>query len=49
MTQARPDLAEFLAARVRDVPDWPLPGVLFKDIAPLLADHETFTAMVDAR
>jgi adenine phosphoribosyltransferase len=48
VTQARPDLAEFLSARVRDVPDWPLPGVLFKDIAPLLADHETFTAMVDA-
>ncbi|MDX6222629.1 MAG: hypothetical protein QOD91_1683, partial [Frankiales bacterium] len=22
----RPDLAEFLAARVRDVPDYPLPG-----------------------
>jgi adenine phosphoribosyltransferase len=45
---ARPDLAELLAARVRDVPDYPLPGVLFKDIAPLLADHEAFTAMVDA-
>jgi adenine phosphoribosyltransferase len=44
----RPDLAEFLAARVRDVPDYPLPGVLFKDIAPLLADHQAFTAMVDA-
>jgi adenine phosphoribosyltransferase len=45
---SRPDLAEFLAARVRDVPDYPLPGVLFKDIAPLLADHEAFVAMVDA-
>jgi adenine phosphoribosyltransferase len=45
---ARPDLATFLAARVRDVPDYPLPGVLFKDIAPLLADHEAYTAMVDA-
>jgi adenine phosphoribosyltransferase len=45
---ARPDLAAFLAARVRDVPDYPLPGVLFKDIAPLLADHETYAAMVDA-
>jgi adenine phosphoribosyltransferase len=45
---ARPDLAAFLAARVRDVPDYPLPGVLFKDIAPLLADHEAYTAMVDA-
>ena len=44
----RPDLAAFLAARVRDVPDWPLPGVVFKDIAPLLADHEAYAAMVDA-
>lgn len=44
----RPDLAAFLAARVRDVPDYPLPGVLFKDIAPLLADHDAFAAMVDA-
>jgi adenine phosphoribosyltransferase len=43
-----PDLVAFLAARVRDVPDYPLPGVLFKDIAPLLADHEAFAAVVDA-
>ena len=34
--------------RVRDVPDYPQPGVMFKDIAPLLADHEAFAAMVDA-
>ena len=27
------------AAQVRDVPDWPLPGVVFKDITPLLADR----------
>jgi adenine phosphoribosyltransferase len=45
---ARPDLADYLSARVRDVPDYPLPGVLFKDIAPLLADHEAFATMVDA-
>ena len=29
----------YLAARVRDVPDYPQPGVVFKDITPLLADH----------
>ena len=29
-----------LASRVRDVPDWPQPGVGFKDITPLLADGE---------
>jgi adenine phosphoribosyltransferase len=43
----RDDLAGLLAARIRDVPDYPKPGVLFKDIAPLLADHEAFSAMID--
>jgi adenine phosphoribosyltransferase len=35
-------------SRVRDVPDFPKPGVQFKDITPLLADHEAFAAVVDA-
>jgi adenine phosphoribosyltransferase len=33
---------------VRDVPDFPKPGVLFKDISPLLDDHAAFTAVVQA-
>ena len=33
---------------VRDVPDWPQPGVVFKDITPLLADADGFAAVVDA-
>lgn len=33
---------------VRDVPDFPKPGVLFKDISPLLDDHTAFTAVVQA-
>ena len=33
---------------VRDVPDFPEPGVVFKDITPLLADHDGFTAVVEA-
>jgi adenine phosphoribosyltransferase len=33
---------------VVDVPDYPLAGVLFKDITPLLADHVGFTAVVAA-
>lgn len=37
-----------LAAHVRDVPDFPKPGVLFKDITPLLADAKTFRDCVDA-
>jgi adenine phosphoribosyltransferase len=33
---------------VRDIPDFPKPGVVFKDIAPLLADPAGFAAVVDA-
>ena len=39
---------ERLATGVRDVPDYPSPGVLFKDITPLLADPELFAASVEA-
>ena len=41
-------LEELLDRLVRDVPDFPEPGVMFKDITPLLADHDGFTAVVDA-
>jgi adenine phosphoribosyltransferase len=37
-----------LDALVRDVPDFPKPGVVFKDITPLLADHDAFSAVVRA-
>ena len=33
--------------RIRDVPDFPKPGIVFKDITPLLADPETFGIAVD--
>ncbi len=33
---------------VRDVPDFPKPGVVFKDITPLLDDHEALTRTVEA-
>jgi adenine phosphoribosyltransferase len=42
------DLATDLTALVRDVPDWPRPGVLFKDITPLLAHAKVFGATVEA-
>lgn len=41
-------LRERLAACVRDVPDFPSPGVLFKDITPLLADARTFRECMEA-
>ena len=41
-------LEEVLAHGIRDIPDYPQPGVLFKDITPLLADHSGFAQVVDA-
>jgi adenine phosphoribosyltransferase len=32
---------------IRDVPDFPKPGILFRDISPLLADHDAWRATVD--
>ena len=36
-----------LAAKIRDVPDFPKPGIVFKDIMPLLADPEAFHETVE--
>ena len=33
---------------IRDIPDWPKQGILFRDITPLLADPKAFAAAVDA-
>jgi adenine phosphoribosyltransferase len=33
---------------IRDVPDFPKPGIVFKDITPLLADGGAFRAAIDA-
>jgi adenine phosphoribosyltransferase len=39
---------ELVLARIRDVPDFPESGILFKDITPLLADPAAFAAVVAA-
>ena len=42
------DISALLLSRIRDVADYPEPGVMFKDSTPLLADPEAFTALSDA-
>ena len=37
-----------LRALIRDVPDFPKPGIVFKDITPLLADPDGFRCTVDS-
>jgi adenine phosphoribosyltransferase len=37
-----------LESHIRDVPDWPEPGIIFKDITPLLADPLAFHGAIDA-
>ncbi len=47
---ATPDagVAALIKARVRDVPDYPKPGIVFKDITPLLGDGVALRAVVSA-
>ena len=33
---------------IRDIPDWPKKGILFRDITPLLADSDALAAAIDA-
>ncbi len=42
------DLEKLILDRIRDIADYPKPGIVFKDITPLLADHTGFAAVVDA-
>ena len=36
-----------LKALIKDVPDFPKKGIMFKDITPLLADPKGFDAVID--
>lgn len=44
----RSAVTEQLLARIRDIPDYPEPGILFKDITPLLNDASALRAGVEA-
>ncbi len=42
------NLEQRLRTAIRDIPDFPKPGILFKDITPLLQDGALFGAVIDA-
>lgn len=41
------DPAEYIRNAIRSVPDWPTPGVTFRDITPILQDPRSFRVLVD--
>lgn len=45
---ANNDLAEYLTQHIRTVPDWPVPGVQFRDITTLLQNAEVFRRVIAA-
>jgi adenine phosphoribosyltransferase len=43
-----PDLSQSIRSAIRDVPDFPKPGIIFKDITPLLLDHLLYDQIIEA-
>lgn len=41
-------VSNYLRSHIRTVPDWPAPGVQFRDITPLLQDAKVFRILIDA-
>ncbi|KAI3593976.1 Adenine phosphoribosyltransferase [Cupriavidus sp. U2] len=41
------DVTGYLRDRIRTVPDWPQPGVQFRDITPLLQNPKTLRVLID--
>ena len=39
--------AEYIQSHIRTVPDWPSPGVQFRDITPLLSNPRVFRVLID--
>ncbi len=37
----------FLKKHIRDIPDFPKPGIIFKDITPILSDSAVYTRVID--
>lgn len=47
-TPSTPSFSDYLRQHIRTVPDWPAPGVQFRDITPLLQDPQVFRVLIDA-
>jgi adenine phosphoribosyltransferase len=43
-----PSISDYLRSHIRTVPDWPTPGVQFRDITPLLQNPRVFRVLIDA-
>ena len=41
-------VSDYLRSHIRTVPDWPAPGVQFRDITPLLHNPRVFRVLIDA-
>ncbi|MGO3890700.1 MAG: adenine phosphoribosyltransferase [Paenalcaligenes sp.] len=41
------DPANYIRNTIRSVPDWPKPGVMFRDITPVLQDPQAFRVLID--
>lgn len=41
-------ITDYLRQHIRTVPDWPAPGVQFRDITPLLQNPRVFRVLIDA-
>ena len=41
------DPVSYIRGMIRTVPDWPKPGVMFRDITPLLQDARAFRLLID--
>ncbi len=42
------EVQDFLRSHIRTVPNWPAPGVQFRDITPLLQDPKVFRVLIEA-
>ena len=47
MADSRPDPAAEVRRAIRDIPDFPQPGIVFKDITPLLTNAGLFARLID--